>query len=108
MEARKPPPFCNGDGHALILDPVQHRIGHKIAHGTFDLAAVVAVAVDFGGGLGHDTRLQLFDRAGQFLDPRLDRGILASPRHPADRVAARIDQVARIIEGQFRWPRYLE
>ncbi|OJH20411.1 hypothetical protein BLX88_02665, partial [Bacillus obstructivus] len=65
----------DGDGHAPVLDPVEHGVGDEIAHGAFDHPANLAGRFDDAAGFGHLFGFQGFDGLGQFLDPREIGGI---------------------------------
>ena len=94
-----PPPFWNGDGHALVLDAVDHRVGDQIAHLAFFRAADFAAALDRRGGLRNLLRLQLLDRRAELLDAGEHAGVRRDRLVEEDRIALGFLDDAVVVEG---------
>ena len=94
------PAVLDGDLDALIAHPVQHGVGDEVAHGALARAARGAVAVDGGGGLAHDHRLEILDRAEHLLDARVEVLVLFHGGVDQDGVARQADEIAPLVEGQ--------
>ena len=103
----QPAAIGEGNRDAMVLDPRQLRVGDKVAHLALADPAIGAVAVDDRGSLGHHAIADLFQRRGQFADPRHQGCVLGDLAIHDNRLADRRGDHATVIPGDVQFTQEL-